>query len=84
MLKKINAGRVESDTGFYIEITGPELFEYNYHGKLIEIDLAYDPLKSVSIIYASQVKDLNVEEKNKMIANIEQAVQLLGGKFVII
>ena len=84
MLKKINAGRVESGTGFYIEITGPELFQYNDHGKLIEIDLAYDSLKYESIIYASQVKELNVEEKNKMIANIKQAIQLLGGKFVIV
>jgi len=31
MLRKINEGGVESDDGFSIQITGPELLEYKYY-----------------------------------------------------
>lgn len=83
MLKKINEGGVESNTGFSIQIIGPELLEYKYNGKIIEIDLAYDPKKRKIYIYASQINEINLQEKIQMIRNIEEAVKLLKGDFVV-
>ena len=84
MLKKTNEGGVESNTGFSIQITGPELLEYRHNGKIIDIDLSYDPKKRKIYIYASSIKELNETAKKQMINNIKEAVQLLKGDFEIV
>lgn len=83
MLKKINEGGVESNAGFSIQIIGPELLEYKQNGKIIEIDMAYDPKKRKIYIYASNINELNSKEKIQMIRNIQEAVQLLKGDFEV-
>ena len=84
MLKKINAGGVESDDGFSIQFTHPELLEYKQGNKIFEISVGDDLKRQIVYIYASQVNNLNEVEKNKMINNIKEAVKLLNGNFEVI
>ena len=84
MLRKINEGSVESDSGFSIQISGPELLEYKDGARVIEIDVAYDPNKRKIYIYASNVNELNENEKKLMISNINEAVKLLKGDFEVV
>lgn len=84
MLKKINEGGIESDDGFSIQITGPELLEYKYEGRIIQIDVAYDPKKRKIYIYASDVDELKEDKKRQMIINIREAVKLLEGEFEVV
>lgn len=84
MLKKVNKGRVESDSGFSIHITGLECLKYEDSERSIEFEWNYDPKVDKTYIYISDVKNLNSLEKSKIINNIKEAVKLLDGNFEVI
>lgn len=84
MLKKINEGRVESDSGFSIHITGLECLKYEDNEHSIEFEWNYDPKANKTYVYVSDVRDLNDTEKNKIMNNIKEAVKLLDGNFEVV
>jgi hypothetical protein len=84
MLKKINEGRVESDAGFSIHITGLECLKYEDGGHSIEFEWNYDPATRKTYIYVSDVKELKDSEKIIIKNNIKEAVKLLDGTFEIV
>ena len=84
MLKKINEGRVESNTGFSIHITGLECLKYEDDEHSIEFEWNYDPIAQKTYIYVSDVKELNDSEKIIIKSNIKEAVKLLDGTFEIV
>ena len=84
MLKKINEGRIESDTGFLIHITGLECLKYEDDKHSIEFEWNYDPTTRKTYIYVSDVNELNDSEKISIKNNIKAAVQLLDGTFEVI
>lgn len=84
MLKKINAGRVESNLGFSIHITGMECLKYEDREHSIEFEWNYEPRTKKTYIYVSDVKELSHSEKNIIKNNIKEAVKLLDGTFEII
>ncbi len=92
MLKKINEGGVVSDSGYSIQITGPEELEYKYKDNILKIDIGYDPKKRTVFIYASDITrwdrsrnhaNVSRAEKENIIENIKKAIKLLPGKFEI-
>ncbi len=84
MLKKINEGRVESDSGFFIHITGLECLKYEDKRHSIQLEWNYDPKTNKTYIYVSDVKNLNDIEKIKIMNNIKDAVKLLDGNFEVV
>ncbi|HEV2614886.1 MAG TPA: hypothetical protein VGV92_09340 [Gammaproteobacteria bacterium] len=92
MLKKINEGGVESDTGFSIQITGSDIMEYRENDRVVRINLGYNPQNSTVNIYVSKISRWNSLE-TQLISNIEKtiiadniksAVKLLTGNFQIL
>ncbi|MCX7124494.1 MAG: hypothetical protein NTU49_01820 [Gammaproteobacteria bacterium] len=93
MLKKINEGFVESDEGFSIRITGPEIIKYVCNNYSVNIEINYDFKNRKAYIYASKINcwecggekvQMNVNNKKSMIENINKAVKLLTGYFEIV
>lgn len=84
MLKKINEGRVESDAGFSIHITGLECLKYQDGEHSMEFEWNYDPVTKKTYIYISDAKELKDSEKNIIKNNITEAVKLLDGTFEIV
>ncbi|OGT61431.1 MAG: hypothetical protein A3E85_00785 [Gammaproteobacteria bacterium RIFCSPHIGHO2_12_FULL_45_12] len=84
MLKKINEGRVESDSGFSIHIKGLECLKYEDNEHSIEFEWNYDPSANKTYVYVSDVRDINGTEKNKIMNNIKEAVNLLDGNFEVV
>ena len=84
VLTKINEGKVKSDRGFSIHITGLESLKYEDHECSIEIEWNYDPKVNKTYIYASDIMELNETKKKQVIKNIEEAVQLLKGDFEVV
>lgn len=92
MLKKINAGRVESDSGFSVHIVGLETLRYEENGKYIVVDWTLDPKTQKTRIYLSDVnnwdsegrKMLDSADKARIYQNIKQAMALLDGEFEIV
>lgn len=92
MLKKINEGRVESDDGFSIHITGLESLKYQENDNYIIFEWNYDPKTQKIYVYASDVDKWNEpskviltgNHKKKVIENLKNAVKLLKGKFEIV
>ena len=92
MLKKINAGRVESDDGFSVHITGLETLKYEENNKYVVFDWALDPKTKKIRIYVSDARSwssegrqiLVSEDKVRIKQNIKQAVALLDGDFEVI
>ena len=91
--RKINAGTVESDDGFSIQITGPEILKYRYKDYETTIDISYSFKKRKAYIYASDVSEwhqeskkikMNENDKNIMIQNIKAALTLLDGDFDVL
>lgn len=93
MLKKINAGRVESDEGFSIQIIGPEILRYSYDGFEVEFNIDYDKTYRKIYIYVSDVftwdkyigsRQISKAMKEEIAKNIAESVQLLDGVFEIV
>lgn len=92
MLKKINEGRVESDSGFAIHIVGLETLKYEEGNRFVILEWNYDPKTQKIYVYASDVNNWkqpsNVRftklEKNKMINDIKDAVKLLKGIYEVL
>lgn len=84
MLRKINEGKVESDSGFAIHITGLECLKYEEKSFSKEFEWNYDPKTSKTYIYISCDKELNEIEKKRIINNIKEAVKLLTGNFEVV
>lgn len=84
MLKKINEGRVESDSGFSIHIAGLECLKYEDSEHSIEFEWNYDPKVNKTYVYVSDVQDLNDAEKKIIIKNIREAIKLLDGNFEVV
>lgn len=92
MLKKINAGKVESDTGFSVHITGLETLKYQENGRYIILDWALNPKSQTMTIYLQDVANwsseahqtISPEKKASIKRNIEQAVALLDGDFEVV
>ena len=93
MLKKINEGCVESDEGFSIRITGPEVVKYISNNCSVDIEINYDFKNRKGYIYASKVNywqcegekiKINENEKKSMIKNISEAVKFLTDVFEIV
>ena len=93
MLKKINANGVESDEGFKIQITGPEIIKYTCKNHSVDIEINYDPKHRKAYIYAKDTVYWNNAggkirmtefERNLMIRNIKNAVKLLEGDFEVL
>jgi hypothetical protein len=84
MLKKINEGRVESDSGFSIHIAGLECLKYEDNRHSIEFEWNYDPKTNKAYVFVSDVKDLTIFEKKSIINNIKEALKLLKGDFEVI
>ncbi len=76
MLRKINEGGVVSDSGFSIQITGPEIMEYGVDGKVLRVGVNYAPSKRKIYVYVSDVKKWNTGS-NDLIANDEKK-KILG------
>ncbi len=89
MLKKISTGRVESDKGFSVQISGPETMIYEDQGRTVDIDWTYDPKLRKTIVYVNDVRfwekpilqEISTDDKQSMIRNIVNAVQLLDGNY---
>lgn len=92
MLKKINAGRVESDDGFSIHMTGLETFKYEENNKYVIFDWTLDPKTKKISIYVNDARCwdsenrhiLTSEDKIRIKQNIKQAVEILDGDFEIV
>lgn len=84
MLKKINKGRVESDAGFFIHITGLECLKYEDAAHSVDFEWNYDPKMNRTYVYISDLKNLSDIEKNEIKTNIQEAVKLLDGNFEVI
>ena len=93
MLKKINAGGVESDAGFKIQITGPETLKYTRGDFEVEFNIGYDKAHRKIYLYVSDVsswdkwvgsKEINKIEKSELVSNIRASVRLLDGDFEVI
>ena len=93
MLRKINAGCVESDEGFSIRITGPEIIKYTCNSGSVDIDINFDFKNRKAYIYASKVEfwkcdgekiQMSSYEKKSMIENIRIAVKLLADDFEVV
>lgn len=92
MLKKISAGRVESDEGFSIQVSGLETLRYEDHGKIVDIDWTYDPKLRKTNVFVSDVTfwkkppslKIDPSDKKKMVKNIGDAVKLLDGNFELV
>ncbi|KKP37590.1 MAG: hypothetical protein UR27_C0004G0003 [Candidatus Peregrinibacteria bacterium GW2011_GWA2_33_10] len=93
MLKKINEGGVESDQGFAIQIVGPEIMRYTYKNYILDLGISYDLKNRKAYIYVSDAVDWNdggkkvrisADNKNLIIQNIKDAVQLLTGSFEVV
>ena len=92
MLKKINAGRVESDNGFFIHVTGLESVRYQENNMFIDLTWTYDPKVRKTFVFFSEItnwdqpegKTISENEREKIIKNIKEALKLLPGNFEII
>lgn len=92
MLKKITRGRVESDDGFFIQVTGPETLKYVEGSKSIVFDCTVNFKRNKISIYVNdyktwdtpEKKSITLEEKEKIIKNISDAVKLLEGDFEVV
>lgn len=84
MLKKINEGGVESDSGFSMQIVHPEYLEYREGQRCISISMGYDSQSRKAYIYVSNVKELSEIDKKKVISNLKAAVKLLKGNFEVV
>jgi hypothetical protein len=84
MFKKINAGKIISDNGVCVHLVGLELLEYEDNGRIIEFEWNYDPKERKTYIYVSDNKNLTIQEKNKIIANMRETIKLLEGNFEVI
>ena len=92
MLKKINAGKVESDTGFSVHITGLETLRYQENDRYIILDWTLNPKSQKMSIYLEDVANwsseahqpISSEKKASIKKNIEQAVALLDGDFEVV
>lgn len=84
MLRKINEGKVESDSGFSIHITGLESIKYEDNEHSIEFEWNYNQKLNKTYIYVSELKELDDMEKNYIIKNISEAIKLLDGNFEVI
>ena len=66
MLKKINAGRVESDQDFAIQIKLPDILIYTLNNKIFEINIGYDPIKDeIYIEVSNSAKFYKIDETEK-------------------
>ena len=93
MLTKINAGGVESDEGFSIQITGPETLKYQNGDFSVEIDLEYDAKLRKIYVHISGLSNwdrfvgdqqINKDQKSQLIRNITESIKLLKGNFEIV
>lgn len=84
MMRKINEGGVESDEGYSIQITGPESLEYREKNEIIEIQLSYDPKERKIYIHVTENDDAIKNNMLEVKTNIEKAVKLLAGDYVVI
>lgn len=84
MLKKINEGKVESDSGFSIHITGLECLKYEDNKHSVEFEWNYDPKAHKTYIYVSDSKEGAATEKREMANNIKEAVKILSGNFEVV
>lgn len=84
MLKKINEGRIESDTGFSIHIIGLECLKYEDDKHSIEFEWNYDPTTQKTYVYVSDDKKLSDSEKIIITNNIKEATKLLDGIYEIV
>lgn len=92
MLKKINAGKIESDEGFSIAITRPEELKYIEGEKYLFLGWTLNSKNKVISIYLSDAgtwssldrKVITISEKEKIKNNISRAIKLLDGDFTIV
>ena len=92
MLKKINEGGVESDTGFSIQIINAGTLEYCEGDKAVHIAIGYNRKTREIFVHASEIKSwsasantpLSESKKNEIIQNIEKSVALLKDHFVVV
>lgn len=84
MLKKINEGRVESDSGFSVHIIGLETLKYEDRKHSIEFEWNYNPKTKKTYIYISDATELSSTERNEIANNVKEAVKLLEGNFEVV
>lgn len=93
MFRKINAGGVESDEGFSIQITGPETLKYQNEDFSVEIELEYDITSRKIYVHASRASNwdcfvgaqqIGSDKKLQLIKNITESIELLKGDFVVV
>lgn len=93
MLKKINANGVESNEGFVMQITGPEIMTYKCGDFEAVIAVGYNPKLRKIYVYASKLtvwkkyvgdQKMSEDEKSRIIKNISDAVKLLDGDFEVV
>jgi len=92
MLRKINAGKVESDEGFFVHIIGLEQLKYSENDKSVIVDWTYNQITQKISVFTGDVKLWSTphhkamlkSEKEKMIRNIKAATMLLDGDFELI
>jgi hypothetical protein len=83
MFRKINEGRVESDSGIVIQFFDLEELLYKEGQHKLKLEWNYDPEKRKRLIYVSKLR-LGKIEKNIIKENILEAVKLLKDDFEIV
>lgn len=92
MLKKINAGKIESDEGFFVVISGPEELKYTKNDRFLFLDWTLNSKNQIISIYLTDAKSwsgpdrkiITAAEKKEIFNNLSRAVKLLDGEFKII
>ena len=89
--QKINAGGVRRDDGVSIQIKHHDFLEYRNDNGSTTISMDYDPETREINVYASQViawetqngaENITASAQEKMIADLQDGLKLLKGKFI--
>ncbi len=89
---KVNEGGARNDAGVVIQIKHPEYLEYRDSRHFVDVSVGYDPLARKIYVYASglthwkgpdSAMPITAEQKQEIVSNLQEALSLLTGTFVV-
>jgi hypothetical protein len=88
---KINKGGACNNKGVTVQIKHPEYLEYRDNSRSVDVSIGYDPIARKIYVYASDLTNwneppslvINDIDRKEIIKNLEEALSLLKGNYVV-